>query len=119
MSSILRIVMAASVANCNRIKKDDGIELWTSQIPLRERNKRPNLNNLYFAHRWLYHAVLKVVANDTFREVKTHTAQQISKLNGNSSTGSRCKSHLEPFRACSVSRINRTIPYGKRIIPGF
>jgi hypothetical protein len=31
MSSILRIVMAASVANCNRIEKDDGIELWTSQ----------------------------------------------------------------------------------------
>jgi len=27
MSSILRIVMAASVANCNRIEKDDGIEL--------------------------------------------------------------------------------------------
>jgi len=89
--------MAASVANCNRIEKDDGIELWTSQIPLRERNKRPNLNNLYFAHRWLYHAVLKVVANDTFREVKTHTAQQRSKLNSNQRTGSRNKSHLEPF----------------------
>jgi hypothetical protein len=35
---------------------------------------RGKLNNLHFAHRWLYHAILKVVANDTFREVKAHTA---------------------------------------------
>jgi len=110
--------------------QQDGKRWWdrtrTSQIPWRERNKRTNLNNLYFAHRWLYHAILKVVANDTFREVQTHTAQQGSKLNGNPSTGSRSKSHLEPFRACSVSPkteglslgINWT-RLGKRIIPGF
>ena len=98
----------------------------TSQIPWRERNKRTNLNNLYFAHRWLYHAILKVVANDTFREVQTHTAQQGSKLNGNPSTGSRSKSHLEPFRACSVSPKTKGLGLGinwtrlgKRIIQGF
>jgi hypothetical protein len=33
-----------------------------------------NLDNLYFAHRWLNHAVFKVVADYTFRQVKTHAA---------------------------------------------
>jgi hypothetical protein len=55
MSSILTIVMAASVANCN-------------------------LNNLYFAHCWLNHTILKVVANDTFRQVKTHAAANGRKI---------------------------------------
>jgi hypothetical protein len=37
-------------------------------------NKSTDLNNLYFAHCWLNHSILKVVANDTFRQVKTHAA---------------------------------------------
>jgi hypothetical protein len=36
-----------------------------------------NLDNLYFAHRWLNHAVFKVVADYAFRQVKTHAAAKI------------------------------------------
>jgi hypothetical protein len=43
-------------------------------------NKCTNLNNLYFAHCWLNHTILKVVANDTFRQVKTHAAANGRKI---------------------------------------
>jgi hypothetical protein len=41
-----------------------------------------DLDNLYFAHGWLDHAVFKVVADYTFLQVKTHAAAKFgTKLN--------------------------------------
>jgi hypothetical protein len=41
-----------------------------------------DLDDLYFAHGWLDHAVFKVVADYTFLQVKTHAAAKFgTKLN--------------------------------------
>jgi hypothetical protein len=96
MSSILRIVMAASVANCRENAKDDGTsDIGHYKYCDGRGNKWTNLNNLYFAHRWFNHTILEVVANDTFREIKAHAEQKKEAIfNGKQSTN--CRSRTTP-----------------------
>ena len=104
MSSILRIVMAASVANCNRNVKDDGTELIHHKYHDEKETRGPTwiiFTLLIDGSITPYSRLLRMIPLERSRPI---LHKQISKLNGNPSTGSRSKSHLEPLTEKGIIR---------------